>query len=315
MLSTAHDCSDGMYLLTLEAREVGEHLLSVTIDGQDIQGSPFTLPVVTPHDYYSAFSQPVLAISEQVFHPLGLAFSDNGDMFLVCRNKYCIHVFDSRGHYKYKLGKKGSGQLEFDGPWGIAIRGNIVYVADENNNRVQMLTTHGKFVGVIDTGASEKDKLNIPVGVCVSDDGVVYVSDRGNNNCIQVFRSDGTFSHSISGSVSGKGAFNNSYSMALAPYGNLHITAWNSNNIIIFSPDQKVVRTYEVPSPLGIAVDKAGFTLVSGYNRHALYIFDPLGELVKKIEGFNSDIRCVAIALDGSVWVSVTSGPPRLLKY
>ena len=257
----------------------------------------------------------MVAISEQVFDPKGLAFADNGDMFLVCENKHCIHVFDSRGHFKYKLGKRGSGHLEFNDPWGIAIKGNIVYVADQSNNRVQMLTTTGKFVGVIDAGASEKDKLSSPLGVCVTDDGIIYISDRGNNNRIQVFRSDGTFSHSISGSVSGKGAFRNPYSVALAPNGNLHVMAYDSKSITVFTPDQKVVRTYEVPSPFGIAVDKAGFTLVTGYNPNTLYIFDPLGELVKKIEGFDSGIHSVAVAPDGSVWVSVSSGPPRLLKY
>ena len=55
-----------MYFLTLEAMEEGEHMLYVTIHGQHVQGSPFSLPVVTPHDYYSSFSEPVLAITVQV---------------------------------------------------------------------------------------------------------------------------------------------------------------------------------------------------------------------------------------------------------
>ena len=236
-------------------------------------------------------------------------------MFLACYDKHCIHVFDSHGRYKYKLGKQGSGHLEFCNPWGIAIRGNILYVAEQNNNRVQMLTTSGEFVGVLDAGASEKDKLFGPLGVCVSESGIVYVGDRGNNNRIQVFCSDGSFSHSINGSVSGKGAFSNPFSVALAPNGNLHVAGYGSSNIAVFTPEGKVVRSYAVQSPHGIAIDKAGFTLVAGYNPYTLYIFDPLGELVKKIEGFKTSIYCVAIAPDGSVWVSVRGGPPRLLKY
>ena len=236
-------------------------------------------------------------------------------MFLVCFNKHCIHVFDSRGRYKYKLGKQGSGHLEFSNPWGIAIRGNVLYVADQSNSQVQMLTTSGKFVGVLDAGASEKDRLSGPLGVCVSESGIVYVGDRGNNNRIQVFRSNGSFSHSINGSVSGNGAFRDPRSIALAPNGNLHVAGHNSDNITVFTPEGKVVRSYAVPHPAGIAVDKAGFTLVAGYNPHYLYIFDFLGELVKKIEGFNSKPDNVALAPDGFVWVSVRAGPPRLLKY
>ena len=186
-----------------------------------------------------------------------------------------------------------------------------MYVAEHSNHRVQMLTIDGKFVGIIDTGASEKDGIPNPIGVCVSGNGIVYIGDRGGNNCIHAFHSDGTFSHSITG----KGKFHDPFSIALGPNGNLHVTGHSSNNITVFTPEGKVVRAYEVPSPSGIAVDKAGFTIVTRYDPPTLYIFDPLGELVKKIEGFNSLTYCVAIAPDGSVWVSVASGPPCLLKY
>ena len=191
-----------------------------------------------------------------------------------------------------------------------------MWLTKATTGSMQMLTTSGKFVGVLDASASEKDNLCSRLEVCFSESGIVYVGDKGNNNRIQVFHSDGTFSHSINGSVSGKGAFGDPRSMALALNGNLHVAGYSSNNITVFTPEGKVVHSYAVQSPHDIAVDKAGFTLVAGYNPHTLYIFDSLCELVKKIEKFNASIYRVAIAADGSVWViSVSAGPPRLLKY
>ena len=95
-------------------------------------------------------------------------------------------------------------------------------------------------------------------------------------------------------------------------HGDLHVTGNSSNNITVFSSEGKFVRSYEVKSPKEIAIDRAGFSLVSSDG--SLSIFNPFGKLIKEIKGIGNAMA-VAISADGSVWVSIKSSPDCLLKY
>jgi sugar lactone lactonase YvrE len=109
-------------------------------------------------------------------------------------------------------GKGGSGEGEFNKPWGITLdnEGNI-YVADWKNHRVQKLSASGKFVMSIGRygtlpvpenafavtylgpflshgdppGYPQGGLLNHPTDVAVDPDGDIYVADWGNHRvCI-----------------------------------------------------------------------------------------------------------------------------------
>ena len=44
------------------------------------------------------------------------------------------------GQLKNTIGSRGSGDGQFRGPVSISIKGDVLYVADYNNHRVQKLT-------------------------------------------------------------------------------------------------------------------------------------------------------------------------------
>ena len=48
VMATTWDVGDGTYILSVKAREEGEHLLSVTVHGEEIGRSPFVLPCCSP---------------------------------------------------------------------------------------------------------------------------------------------------------------------------------------------------------------------------------------------------------------------------
>lgn len=62
-----------------------------------------------------------------------------GYIWVTDRNNNRIRCFDAYGNHLFKYGKKGKGCGEFNKPEGIAVNHERMYVADMNNDRVQVL--------------------------------------------------------------------------------------------------------------------------------------------------------------------------------
>ena len=50
-------------------------------------------------------------------------------------------MYNSSGKKKTIIGSEGNGELQFNEPQGIAITGDVVYVAEYGGNRIHKLTT------------------------------------------------------------------------------------------------------------------------------------------------------------------------------
>ena len=121
-----------------------------------------------------------------------IAFSDNGDMFVTSERDHCIHVYDSSGKRKTTIGSKGSGELQFNRPQGIAITGDGIYVAEYGGNRIHKLTTGGEFLGTFGESGSYIGQCDCPFDIKISPNGKVYVADKDNDH-VQLFHSDWTY--------------------------------------------------------------------------------------------------------------------------
>ena len=87
----------------------------------------------------------------------------------------------------------GSAEGQFAAPLGIAVDGvGNVYVADNQNHRIQKFSTSGDFLATWGSEGAGNGQFQFPGGVTVDGAGSVYVTDA-NNHRIQVFSSDGTF--------------------------------------------------------------------------------------------------------------------------
>ncbi len=198
--------SDGTYYVTVIPQQLGQHQLSITTDmihNEHILNSPFSLTIV-PHRDYTKLKQPV-QIMKDVRCPISIAFSDNGDMFVICGTDHCIYVYDKSCNKKTTIGSYGCGDLQFNNPFGIDIDGDSIYVAELvgcriQKLRIQKLRTEGEFIDKFGEKGLELNRFHHPHDVKISPDNKVYFADTHNDR-VQVFHLDWTISHIIDGRV------------------------------------------------------------------------------------------------------------------
>lgn len=100
-----------------------------------------------------------------------------------------------------KWGKVGTGNGQFgNGVFGLATSksGNL-YVADTENDRVQVFTAKGGFVDKFGTNGGGDGQFTSPYDVAVGPDGTVFVADYSNDR-VQVFSAGGGFRQAIGSS-------------------------------------------------------------------------------------------------------------------
>ena len=129
--------------LTCTPDTVGEYELSVKVRGIHIKNSPYRMWVRQERDFRSEANITVYEVGAKV---RGVAVHSNGDVFATCDDGY-IQVFDNNGTEKSQIGVQGNGEGEFEDPWGIVLVGDIMYVVDGCNARVQKLTISGEYIG------------------------------------------------------------------------------------------------------------------------------------------------------------------------
>jgi DNA-binding beta-propeller fold protein YncE len=145
-----------------------------------------------------------------------------------------VSVFGKNcGSFVRRIGGRGSGQGQFNRPYGVAFDGDHVYVADRDNHRVQVLTKEGVFVRTIGRGrGSGPGQMQRPCGVAV-DEEYIYVCES-NNNRLQIFnKADGGYVREVRRDAADSLAAVCPYFLALQGE-RVFVTDTNNQNVIVF---------------------------------------------------------------------------------
>jgi hypothetical protein len=134
--------------------------------------------------------------------PRGVAVDGSGNVYVTDGGNQLIRKVTSTGVVSTVAGGSGiSGSADgdaasarFNGPSGVAVDGEgNVYVADEDNHTVRMVTPQGVvstlggspgFSGSLD-GVGGAARFDEPRGIAVDDSGVIYVADTENHRIIR----------------------------------------------------------------------------------------------------------------------------------
>ncbi len=98
-----------------------------------------------------------------------------------------VQIFNSSGEYVSQFGSEGSGNSQFNAPFGIAVDGvGNIYVADSGNCRVQIFNSSRVYQSQFGSCGSGNGQFQLPNYIALDSFGYIYVGDRNARN-VQVF--------------------------------------------------------------------------------------------------------------------------------
>ncbi|UCG32020.1 MAG: 6-bladed beta-propeller [Phycisphaerales bacterium] len=133
-----------------------------------------------------------LRLPEDVIRPAAISYSAaDGKLYVVDVSAHDIKVLELDGSLRRLLGSRGREAGEFNFPCDIVHDGDLIWVVDAGNHRVQGLTRTGEPVLTLGQAGDAMGDLALPKGVALDSDGHIYVVDARFEN-VQVFDGDGT---------------------------------------------------------------------------------------------------------------------------
>lgn len=145
---------DSVYLVDRDAHQI----LKYSSDGQQLA---------------SMGTRDQAALQAPFNHPADICVAPSGDLFVADGyGNSSVHRFSADGSYMASFGSPGSGPGEFLVPHSIRVSNDgRIYVADRENNRVQVFTDDGEFL-------DQWTDFKCPMGVHIDANQTVYVTDQ-----------------------------------------------------------------------------------------------------------------------------------------
>jgi len=255
----------------------------------------------------------------------------------------CVNLNDAYGDYQLVTtwGSLGSGEGQFDHPWGIAVDADrYVYVADVLNNRIQKFDSSGSFIATWGSYGTGNGQFLYPSRVAKDADGYIYVvdGDEGDfigeaNYRIQKFNSSRAFVTTWGSYGTGNGQFDRPYGIAVDADGYVYVADTLNERIQKFDSWGTFITKWggtlpcycgtgndQFCHPYGIAVDADGYVYVTDSWNHRIQKFDSSGIFLAKWGSLGSGKGQfayplgIAVDADGYVYVADTENC-RIQKF
>jgi DNA-binding beta-propeller fold protein YncE len=220
--------------------------------------------------------------------PTGITVGPDGLIYVCDTWGHQIIVFDESGREVRRFGTNGdtgdspdptSLPGQFFGPRDIAIYNDEIYVVDTGNERVQVFAMDWTFRRAFGGKGTEPSQLNEPVGIAISDDGLIYIADS-NNGRISVFSTDGSPQNQWPVASWQGQQFFQPY-LTIGPDGNIYATTSATGSVEVFSPDGQQLNSITqigseaLVNPFGITTATDGSVLITDGGKNAVFRYVP----------------------------------------
>ncbi len=218
----------------------------------------------------------------------GVAVSRDGSTLLVSDftgGSHAIHEFRvADGSRLRVIGGAGDRPLQFKEPCQVWVASDdYVFVADDGNNRVQVLTPRLDFHGFVGVG-----QLVGPCGVCADDD-VIVVSEWSPDRISVFKRSDGALLRRFGSEGSGDGQLLGPLGLCfMSGHRHIAVADYGNERVSVFSVEGEFVRHVGVgtlSTPQGVACSAFDELVVADGANDRVAVFSASGELLKTMGG------------------------------
>lgn len=186
--------------------------------------------------------------------------------------------YTTSGTLKGSYGGSGSGKAQFDYAHHVATSkdGSRVFISDNGNQRIQVLTSSGKYV--------RQWKVTYPEGIAANKFGEVFVADNW-YKVIRVYSSTGKPLRQFGSPGSGDGQLDMLGGLAATPSGGVIVCDWGNNRIQEFDRQGAFVRKWGsygsdpglFYNPCGVAVASDGSVYVADAGNGRVQHFSSTG--------------------------------------
>ena len=247
------DSGGGQYQVVFRVVYTGKCELSVLVNGDHIKGSPFIVRFV-----------------EQALFLQGQWVSNKSTQEIQ-------KLQDSKGvlnlpHQCY-------------GTWGVAVSPNgTCFVSDQSSHLIHVFNAKRNHVRTFGQHGTGPGQLNGPRGLATTADGLLFVTNY-NNNCVDIFKVDGTFIRQI-----GQGQLSYPADVAVHANGQVYVADSGYRRVTVLTQDGQLVRTFgsqgsgagQFRNPQDIAVSPDGQVYVSDYSNRRVQVFTADGMYVRE---------------------------------
>ncbi len=204
-----------------------------------------------------------------------------GNIYVSDHRNSRVQKLSSTGTFLASIGQAGRGAHKLLRPNAIAVSGNLVFVANTDNQRITVFnTTNGAFVREWGSQGTADGQFDRPNGVAVGPDNNVYVADTFNHR-IQVFTQEGVFLRKWGSLGSGDNQMRFPAHLDFDSAGNLYVADSNNNRIVVTDANGVFLRKFGVSGtnpgqfrvPVGVEVGPDGF----------LYVSEAFGNRIQKL--------------------------------
>ena len=202
----------------------------------------------------------------------------NGE--LVHGSQFIVYVKPFQLRPVLSFGEEGSSIGNFNWPWGIAVNANDeIAVTDQNDHRVQIFSSEGKFLRSFGKKGDMVGDFNNPRGIAFHNNGNIFVADSSNHR-IQIFSGKGEFVRSFGGGGSLDSQLNSPLGLSVDSEGNIIVADVGNKLIKIFSPEGKFLMKIGVEGSFTFpfhCIQYDRYLIVSEHKNHCIRVFDRNG--------------------------------------
>ena len=191
--------------------------------------------------------------------PKGLLI--RGNKVFVSRSD-CILVYQLDGKFVSSIGSRGSGELQFNCPWGLSTDecNTDIYICDAGNRRIQIISENLQFKSQFG-----KDTLHSPRDIKHYKDNI-FILDLS-NPCLHIYNRDLLLQQSVVTRGIGQ-QVTNPYFFFIDNFGNILITDSYPNSILILNSEFELIHKIFVSLPTGITMDRDDRIIVTSLASH-----------------------------------------------